>query len=104
MRELFVYYRVREADAAAAREAVSAMQNELRSAHPGLRARLLTRQGAGAGAGAGAQTWMETYSLGTGSEGVDAAFEALIETRAASLACLIDGSRHVEAFSADDSA
>lgn len=100
MRELFVYYRVREADAAAAREAVGAMQNELRSAHPELRARLLTRQGAGAGA----QTWMETYSLGTGSQGVDAAFEALIETRAASLAGFIDGSRHVEAFSADDSA
>ena len=55
-------------------------------------------------AGAGAQTWMETYSLGTGSQGVDAAFEALIETRAASLAGFIDGSRHVEAFSADDSA
>ena len=100
MRELFVYYRVRAADAAVAREAVNTMHNELRSAHPGLQARLLRRESASAGV----QTWMETYSLGIGTQGIEAELEAFIEARAAGLLRLIDGSRHVESFSADDSA
>ena len=98
MRELFVYYRVRAIDVVAARDAVSSMQNELRSAHPGLRARLLRRENADS------QTWMETYSLATGSTGIDADLEARIEARAASLLRFIDGPRHVESFSAEDSA
>ena len=100
MRELFVYYRVRAADAAAAREAVSAMQKELRSAHPGLRARLLRREDGAAGA----ETWMEAYSVTPGSTGIDATLEARIEARATSLLPFIDGLRHVERFSAEDSA
>ena len=95
MRELFIYYRVRGADATAARGAVEAMQNALRSTRPGLRARLLIRLEDSA------QTWMETYSTSAESPGIDAAFEALIEVRARDLAPFIDGTRHVEAFDAD---
>jgi hypothetical protein len=97
MRELFVYYRVRDADAAAAREAVAAMHAELRRSWPGLRARLMTRQGVDGGK----QTWMETYSLADGARGIDAGVESVIEARAANLARFIDGSRHVEAFESD---
>lgn len=97
MRELFVYYRVRDADAARARKAVVAMQDELRATRRGLQARLLVRQGEADGP----QTWMETYSAGSGSAGIDVACEALIEAHAIRLAPLIDGSRHVEAFDAD---
>ena len=45
MRELFVYYRVDAANAAAARRAVLAMHDRLRGVHPGLEARLLVRAG-----------------------------------------------------------
>ena len=95
MRELFVYYRIRDADAAAARGAVAAMQDTLRSSRPGLHARLLIRREDRG------QTWMETYSTSAASSGIDAAFEALIEVHARDLASFIDGTRHVEAFDAD---
>jgi hypothetical protein len=97
MRELFIYYRVREADAGAARNAVMAMHDTLRSSHSGLRARLLIRRGDDV------QTWMETYATAAGSPGIDAALEALIEARARDLVPFIDGTRHVEAFDADAS-
>ncbi|MEO8523991.1 MAG: DUF4936 family protein [Caldimonas sp.] len=97
MRELFIYYRVREADLAAARTAVKAMQHELRISRPGLLARLLTRQGVDGGM----QTWMETYSLAGEGRGFDAGFESEIEAHAARIAHLIDGIRHVEAFEPD---
>ncbi len=90
MRELFVYYRVREADAARALEAVRAMQLELRSRHPTLVACLLKRpHGA-----AEVQTWMETYS------GVDddVALRAAVQAAALGWAHLVDGPRHVEEF------
>ena len=94
MRELFVYYRIRDADAAAARRAALAMQDELRRTHPGLAARLLTR----AGGSDGLQTWMETYTLAGDAAGVDAGLEAEIERQATSWAALVAGPRHVEAF------
>jgi Domain of unknown function (DUF4936) len=95
MRELFVYYRVREVDAAAARAAVLAMHDGLRVSQPGLRVRLLTRSGTGDD---GPQTWMETYSLPGQGQGVGSDLEALIETQAAGWAHLVDGPRHIEAF------
>ena len=93
MRELFVYYKVRDADAEAARRAARTMQDELRRTHAGLVARLLTR----AGDGDGLQTWMEIYSL-AGAAGIDPRFEAEIERQATSWAALVAGLRHVEAF------
>jgi hypothetical protein len=97
MRELFIYYRVRNADAGAACNAVMAMHDALRSSHAGLRARLLIRREDDV------QTWMETYSSAAGSPGIDAALEALIEAHAKGLAPFIDGARHVEAFNATTS-
>ena len=96
MRELFVYYRVDPAAAAAARDAVAAMQARLRARHPGLLARLLAR----ADDGATTQTWMETYALPSSRDGVDRRIEVAIETEAAAWAALRSGPRHVEAFSA----
>jgi len=94
MRELFVYYRVRELDAVSARATVLGMQADL--SHPQLHARLLTRSEPDIGT----QTWMETYALAAGP-GIDADLQALIEASALPLARLIDGARHVEAFDTD---
>jgi len=94
MRELYIYYRVRDAHAAAARRAVEAMHDRLRQAYPGLVARLLTR----AGDGSAPQTWMETYALPGSADGVGTEIETLIETQATRWSHLVAGSRHVEAF------
>ena len=94
MRELFVYYRVDAAVAAAARREVEAMQDRLRRAHPGLAARLLTR----VGDSSAPQTWMETYALPDSAAGVGADIEASIEAEAARWTHLVAGSRHIEAF------
>lgn len=98
MRELFIYYQVRGADAAAALEAVAAMQDELRASRAGLQARLLVR----CGHGDDPQTWMESYAQAGASHDIDTAFEALIEARAKPLGRFIAGARHVEAFDAGD--
>jgi hypothetical protein len=93
MRELFVWYRVDDRRADAARAAVVAMQRALMGAHAGMRARLLVRRGAGV------QTWMETYaSSAAAGVGIDPATEAAIAGAARALHGLIDGERHVEAF------
>ena len=55
MRELFVYYRVRSAQASAALAAVQALQAALRDEVPGLAARVLRRPAEADGL----QTWME---------------------------------------------
>ena len=94
MRELFIYYRIDAAFAAAARREVEAMHDRLRQAHPGLAARLLTR----AGDSPAQQTWMETYALRGAPAGVGADIEAGIEAEAARWAHLVAGPRHVEAF------
>ena len=94
MRELFVYYRIETASAAAAREAVAAMHARLRGLHPGLVTRLLVRDDDGSEP----RTWMETYALPGSTAGVGADIEADIEAEAARWTHLVAGSRHVEAF------
>jgi Domain of unknown function (DUF4936) len=100
-RELFVWYRVREGQRSEALAAVRAMQRSLVAEWPGLQARLLTRAGTNSAA-----TWMETYArAGAGSStGIDGAVTSAIEAAAQSLATLIDGDRHSEAFESDGSA
>jgi Domain of unknown function (DUF4936) len=97
VRELFVWYRVRDERANEAHAAVRALQGSLAAAWPGLRARLLTRTGS-----AGVQTWMETYSHAADARaddtGIDSAIEAAIEAAAHPLAAVIEGERHAEAF------
>ena len=100
MRELFVYYRVPAASAAAAHAAATAAQAALRAAHPGLVARLLRRDGGIDGSHSSA-TWMETYARPAAPHGVDEALQSAIESACAPLLALIDGPRHAEAFDAD---
>jgi len=73
------------------------MQDALAVRWCGLQARLLTRDEAGGG-----QTWMETYARDAGvagsADGIDAEIEQAIATAAHPLAALLDGTRHVEAF------
>ncbi|HEY2188385.1 MAG TPA: DUF4936 family protein [Caldimonas sp.] len=96
MRELFVWYRVDERRADAARAAVESMQRSLAREILGLQARLLVRRDADR------QTWMETYarvqSSLTGHDGIDADAEAMIAAAALPLGGFIEGDRHVEAF------
>lgn len=96
MRELFVYYRIRAGDAAAALAAVHAMQRRLREQHPALVARLLRR----ADETGAVQTWMETYATDLNREpaGVSPSWQAEIEAQAGVLAPLLDGPRRTEAF------
>ena len=95
MRELFVWYRVDDGNAEAARGAVEAMQRSLERSIPGLQARLLIRRGTGQ------QTWMETFARrprAPDDAGIDAATESAIAAAAGSLAPLLASERHVEAF------
>jgi hypothetical protein len=95
MRELFVYYRVRPADAPAALAAVRQLHAQLRHAYPGLRARLLHRPDDDKDL----QTWMETYQTDPTRDGMAADLQADIEARAhALLAPLLQGPRHTEVF------
>ena len=94
MRELFIYYRVRASDAAAALRAVQRLQADLRARHPQLRTRLLQRPETDQDL----QTWMETYATETSVGGIDAALQADIEASAAALLALIQGARHTEVF------
>ncbi|HWH84623.1 MAG TPA: DUF4936 family protein [Burkholderiaceae bacterium] len=92
MRELFVYYRVREADAPAAARIAREFQARLRAQHPALLTRLLRRPQAADGF----VTWMEVYAAAP--DGIDAALQAQIEIAAAALRPLLDGERHTEVF------
>ncbi|MES3015549.1 MAG: DUF4936 family protein [Pseudomonadota bacterium] len=96
MRELFVYYRVRPADAAMASIAAHAMQAQLRIRHPELIARLLCRPDSGGGE----QTWMETYAAdpARAPEGIGAALQAAIDEAALALQPWLVGPRHTEVF------
>jgi uncharacterized iron-regulated membrane protein len=96
MRELFIYYRIPVADAAAARTLVDAFQARLRQRHPGLSARLLRRPDERDKQ----QTWMETYSFDSSVQvhGVTPELQAEIETQARALGHLIAGDRHTEVF------
>ena len=95
MSEVFVYYRVRAADAAAHLRAVQQWHASLRRQYPGLRARLLRRSDDSNGL----QTWMETYAADALAEGITPALQADIEAQARALTPWIDGPRHSEVFS-----
>ncbi len=91
---LYIYYRVAEADLAAALAAGQALRQHLLAAHPGLAAELLRRPGVQGGH----ITLMETYAH---PQGVDDALAGLIELHAAAvLAPWLQGPRHVERFEA----
>lgn len=90
--ELFVYYRVAPDDAAALGAAAQAMQAALRSAHPGLDARLLRRPEVAQGR----LTFMEVYALPPA--GIDAGLRGQIEAAAEALAPWVHGERHTEVF------
>ena len=94
MRELFVYYRVRPSDAAAALAATQQLQARLRERYPELRTRLLRRPDTDHEL----QTWMETYATEPPHAGVSAEMQAGIEAEARALASLIQGERHIEVF------
>lgn len=95
MRELFIYYRIPKAAAAAALEAALALQQRLCRHHPGLTARLLRRPDDAKDL----QTWMETYAFRAGDRcGVTPELEAEIAREACSLAAFIEGPRRTEAF------
>lgn len=89
MIDLYVYYKVRDADAAGLAPRVRALQADVAARHavqPQLKRRPEARDGL--------QTWMEVYP------GVGAAFPALLDAavRTADLAGLIDGPRRAEIF------
>ena len=94
MRELFVYYRVRPADAVEALAAVRRLHAQLRSDRPGLCARLLRRTDDDHEL----QTWMETYATDPPHDGISAEWQADIEASARVLAPFIQGTRHTEVF------
>lgn len=91
-RELFVYYRVADANADVIGAALRGVQRELAEAHPGLVARILSRPGSTQGV----QTWMETYAMP--SRGVDETLESAIALATRALALWTIGERHVEVF------
>ena len=98
MRELFIYYRLRSSDAAAALAVVLSYQALLRARHPTLIARLLHRSIDGDAL----QTWMETYSTDPMREpaGITLEIQSEIEAHARPLLPMLTGTRHTEVFSA----
>jgi hypothetical protein len=96
MRELYIYYRVDQENAAAAHAAVAVLHESLRARHPAVRARLLIR----IDTTHGSETWMETYSTDPlrYADGISIAMQSDIEAGAARLARLIQGPRHTEVF------
>ena len=85
MIDLYVYYKVRESDAARLAPRVRALQADV-AVQPQLKRRPEARDGL--------QTWMEVYP------GVTAGFAAQLDAaaEAAGLAALIDGPRRAEIF------
>ena len=89
MIDLYVYYKVRETDAAGLAPRVRALQADVAARHtvqPQLKRRPEVRDGL--------QTWMEVYP------GVTAEFAAQLDAaaRTADLAALIEGPRRAEIF------
>jgi hypothetical protein len=89
MIDLYVYYKVRDADAAGLAGRVRALQAAL-ATHHGVTGQLKRRPEARDGL----QTWMEVYP------GVDAAFTGVLDAaaRAADLQALTEGPRRAEVF------
>jgi hypothetical protein len=97
--ELYVYYRVAQANAPAALQTVLGFQQRLREHHPGLAARVLRRSDA---RGDGV-TLMEIYAFDDGrSTGIDPVLHSRIDEVAAALTPLLSSPRHTEAFDALD--
>lgn len=96
MRELFIYYRSPQDEAANVARRVHEFQARLTAGHPGLVARLLCRPEVVDGV----HTWMETYSMNPAhnSDGIVPALAAEIEAQARCLAPCLIGARHVEVF------
>lgn len=96
-RQLFIYWRVARADVASAQAAARQLQNDLRTAHAGLRTELFRR----GGEGLAETTFMETYALvapGAGS-GISAALQQeIVEAGQRALQPWLRSARHVEAF------
>jgi hypothetical protein len=93
-RQLFVYYRVEEAQLPAVRAAIEAAQHSLRLANAGLVAKLLERPEPGPD---GKRTLMETYALP--GRDIDLELQRQIEaTMTVATRHWIDGGRHVEVF------
>ena len=98
-RELYVYYRVAQADVQAALQMVVAFQQRLREQHPGLRARVLRRSDARSDG----VTLMETYAFDDHLQaGIGPGLQSRIEQAAAALAPLLCSPRQTEAFDALD--
>ncbi len=98
-REIYVYWKVPAAQAAAAQSAAATLVLRLKTELPGLEVRLLRR----AEEGGERVTFMETYR--TALPGVTPALQALIEAQAATAyAGIGHPARHVEAFIELDSA
>ena len=93
MRELYIYYRIAEADLGAATAVVTSLHAALTAAHPGLQARLLRRPELSDGRA----TLMEVYAA-PGPAGVDEALQADIERLAEGLAPWLQSPRRVEVF------
>jgi uncharacterized membrane protein YdbT with pleckstrin-like domain len=93
MRELFIYFRARAPDDALVKEAIHAMQDQLRRAWPGLKTRLLHRPQVHDGL----RTWMEVYSTAD-ALGVSLSVQAAIESAAQAMLPWQVGERHVEVF------
>lgn len=92
-REIYVYWKVPAAQAAAAHTSALALLQRLRSELPGLQVRLLRR----ADEGGERVTFMETYQAP--EPGITAALQAQIEGLAAEAYAAVGApARHVEAF------
>ena len=98
-RELYVYFRVAQANVQAALQTVLAFQQDLRTAHPGLAARVLRRSEERSDG----VTLMEIYAFDDGrSTGIDPVLHSRIDEVAAALTPLLSSPRHTEAFDALD--
>lgn len=97
--ELYVYYRVAQANAQAALQTVAAFQQRLRQQHPGLATRVLQRSSERSDG----VTLMEIYAFDGGSQrGIDLALRSCIEEAGAVLAPMLISPRQIEAFDALD--
>jgi hypothetical protein len=98
MRELYIYYKILVRDESMAVQLVLAAQGRLMRSYPGLAARLLRRPLAAEGL----ITFMEVYAMSddAGSAGIDSIVGSAIEDAAEPLRPYLQGTRHIEAFTA----
>lgn len=95
MHELYIYYRVKAADALPFLEAVGRLRKDIALLRPGMRMRMLRRDEVTGEPEH--HTWMEIHDHP--GQGIDAMAQQSIEALAARhLAGLIVGTRHVERF------